>query len=254
MIIVHLRMASPLPYYDVVISGAGPAGSTCAMALAKAGLKVALLDKSTFPRDKVCGDAIPGRAVKTLYSIDSKYEAAFRDFKPKLATKRTSLFYKGQNISFDWRGEAYTCARMDFDSFLFSLAADNSGADIHTGISINAVTKEKQGFTLATKDRAAINCKMLIGADGAHSIIAKQLANRTLDRNNHVGSVRAYYAYIIGLDSNTTEVYFDKRFLPSYLWIFPLPNNTANVGFGMLSSEIAKRIVNLKTLFYEFIA
>lgn len=241
-------------YYDIIISGAGPAGTTCALALANAGLKVALIDRSMFPRDKVCGDAIPGRAVKTLYSINPKFETAFKDFKPKLITKKTSLFYKGKNIQFNWVGEAYTCARMDFDNFLFSLAADNSGADIYTGVTISSVTKNNEGFILSTKEGTILTCKMLIGADGAQSIIAKQLANRTLDRDNHVGSVRAYYANITGLDSNTTEVYFDKRFLPSYLWIFPLPNNTANVGFGMLSSEIAKRKVNLKALFYDFIA
>lgn len=243
---------SPL-YYDIIISGAGPAGTTCTLALAGSGLKVALIDKSSFPRDKVCGDAIPGRAVKTLYSINPKFEVAFKDFKPKLTTKKTSLFYKGRNIQFNWVGEAYTCARMDFDNFLFSLAADNSKADIHAGINISSVTKETEGYTLSTKEGTTFKCRLLIGADGAQSIIAKQLANRVLDRDNHVGSVRAYYANINGLDSNTTEVYFDKRFLPSYLWIFPLPNNTANVGFGMLSSEITKRKVNLKTLFHDFI-
>src|SRR6185437_2819570 len=106
--------------YDVVIIGAGPAGCTCALALKDAGLKVALLDKQDFPRDKVCGDAIPGRAVKTLKSISPLFEAAFRKFHGKLETKQTVLYYKGQEITFDWVGEAYTCARMEFDNFLFS--------------------------------------------------------------------------------------------------------------------------------------
>jgi geranylgeranyl reductase family protein len=247
-------MPATLPsYYDVIISGAGPAGATCALALKDAGLKVALLDRATFPRDKVCGDAIPGRAVKTLYKISPYYEAAFRAFQPKLATRRTSLFYKGRNISFNWTGEAYTSARMDFDNFLFTLAKHNSGADVHTNTDIKSVERSADGFVLTTKDGRTFACRMLVGADGAHSVTAKQLARRTIDRNNHVGSVRAYYSNISGLDANTTEVYFDKQFLPSYLWIFPLPGNTANVGFGMLSSEIARRKADLKKLFYEFI-
>jgi flavin-dependent dehydrogenase len=53
--------------YDVVIIGAGPAGCACALTLKDSGLKVAMLEKASFPRDKVCGDAIPGRAIKTLY-------------------------------------------------------------------------------------------------------------------------------------------------------------------------------------------
>ncbi len=251
-------MSATLPhqvvYYDVAISGAGPAGCTCALALKDAGLKVALIDKANFPRDKVCGDAIPGRAVKTLYRISPEYERALRAFSPKLATQKTSLFYKGRNITFNWVGEAYTSKRMDFDNFLFGLAADNSGADIHTATDIKTVTRENEGFTLAAKDGRNFRCRVLIGADGAQSVIAKQLANRVIDRENHVGSVRAYYANVTALDPHTTEVYFDKRFLPSYLWVFPLPGNTANVGFGMLSGEIARRKVNLKTLFHEFIA
>lgn len=240
-------------YYDVIISGAGPAGTTCALALKDSGLKVALLDKAEFPRDKVCGDAIPGRAIKTLFKINPLYEAAFNSFEPKLATRKTSLFYKGRNISFNWVGAAYTSARIDFDNFLFLLAKDNSGADLYTNTEIKTVIKHETGFTLTAKDGRTFNCSMLVGADGAHSIIAKQLAGRTIDRKNHVGSVRAYYENINGLDPNTTEVYFSKKLLPSYLWVFPLPGNRANVGFGMLSDEIAKRKIDLKKLFYEFI-
>ncbi len=249
-------MPATLPahtHYDVIISGAGPAGSTCALALKESGLRVALLDRATFPRDKVCGDAIPGRAVKTLYKINPKYETAFKAFAPKLATRKTTLFYKGRNIAFNWVGEAYTSARLDFDNFLFSLATDNSRADIYIDTEIKTVMREGDGFGLVTRDGRTFTCKMLVGADGAHSAVARQLAGRVMDRHNHVGSVRAYYANISGLDPNTTEVYFDKEFLPSYLWVFPLPGNTANVGFGMLSSEIAKRKADLKKLFYQFL-
>src|SRR5580693_6467792 len=103
--------------YDVAIIGAGPAGCSCALALKDSGLKVALLDKQSFPRDKVCGDAIPGRAIKTLKSIDPAYETAFRAFSKKCETKSTSFFYKGRQLTFNWVGNAYTCARMDFDDF-----------------------------------------------------------------------------------------------------------------------------------------
>jgi menaquinone-9 beta-reductase len=240
--------------FDVVITGAGPAGTSCALALRGAGLKVLLLDKATFPRDKVCGDAIPGRAVKTLYRINREYEARFKQFAEKLETRKTSLYYKGKNIIFDWVGEAYTSTRLAFDNFLFDLASQDSGATILTDTEVKTANREAGGFLLGTRDGNTIKCKLLIGADGAHSPIARQLAGRVMDRNNHVGSVRAYYSDISGLDPHTTEVYFDEQFLPSYLWIFPLPENRANVGFGMLSSEIAKRKVDLKKLFYEFIA
>lgn len=59
--------------FDITIVGAGPAGCTLALALKNSGLCVALLDKATFPRDKICGDAIPYEAYKILKEIDEKY-------------------------------------------------------------------------------------------------------------------------------------------------------------------------------------
>lgn len=248
-----MEQAANTAIYDVVIAGAGPAGCAAALALKDAGLKVALLNKETFPRDKVCGDAIPGRAAKTLKSIDPKLGAEFERFPKKYHTTKTLLAYKNQSLTFNWVGAAYTCARMDFDNFLFSLVKENTDTAIHTGIKVNTVSASKDSITVSTKDGISFTAKMLIGADGAQSVVAKQLTDKIIDRDHHVGSVRAYYKNVASTEDNTTEIYFDKKFLPSYLWIFPLPGNMANVGFGMLSSEIAKRKINIKNTFYEFI-
>ncbi len=240
--------------YDVVIAGAGPAGCACALALKDAGLKVALLDKATFPRDKVCGDAIPGRAIKTLSAIDQNYEAAFKHFTEKCETKRTSLYYKERSITFDWVGSAYTCTRMDFDNFLLTLVKDHTATDIFTSTLPHLFTATNGGISIAIKNNDIdFHAKILIGADGAQSAVAKQLTSKTLDRAHHVGSVRAYFSGVANLENSTTEIYFEKKFLPSYLWVFPLPGNMANVGFGMLSAEIARRKVDLKKVFYDFI-
>lgn len=248
----RMQYARGILHYDIAIVGAGPAGCACALALKDAGLKVALIDKAAFPRDKVCGDAIPGRAIKTLRHIDPAFEAAFKSFPQKYATRSTSLFYKGRAITFDWVREAYTCTRMQFDNFLYSLAKDKTSTEIYTNTQPHSVSRTGDGFVLEA-GTATLRCKLLIGADGAQSQLAKQLAGKKLDRKHHVGSVRAYYSNIGGINNNTTEIYFEKQFLPSYLWVFPLPNGMANVGFGMLSSEIAHRKVNIKNLFYEFI-
>jgi len=240
--------------YDVVIIGAGPAGSACALALRNSGLSVALIDKASFPRDKVCGDAIPGRAIKTLKNIGPEFELLFKKFSRKCETKKTTLYYKKRKITFNWVSEAYTCTRMEFDNFLYKLVIAHTNTKIFTNTLPDTISKNENGFSITIKnDPAVFNARILIGADGAQSLVAKQLTNKTLDRYHHVGSVRAYFSNVCNIDNNTTEIYFDKNFLPSYLWIFPLPGNTANVGFGMLSSEIAKRKINIKKAFYDFI-
>jgi flavin-dependent dehydrogenase len=143
---------------------------------------------------------------------------------------------------------------MDFDNFLFTLVKKYTATDIYLNSSIADLAIEKNKVSIREKNTAAtFEAKIIIGADGTHSILAKQLANRIIDRKHHVGSVRAYYLNVNNMESNTTEVYFDKKFLPSYLWIFPLPGNKANVGFGMLSSIIAKKKLNIKNAFYQFI-
>jgi len=241
-------------HYDVIIVGAGPAGCACALALKDSGLKVAMLDKASFPRDKVCGDAIPGRAIKALKSIDPGHEAAFKEFPAKCTTKKTTLFYKGREVTFSWVREAFTCTRMEFDNFLFSLVKEKTTTELYTNIAPENVLQDTNGYSFSTKnDNTLFTCRLLIGADGAQSGLAKQLAGRTMNRAHYAGSVRAYYSNITGIESDTTEVYFNRRFLPSYLWVFPLPGNKANVGFGMLSDEIARRKINIKNAFYDFI-
>lgn len=241
--------------YDVIIVGAGPAGCACALTLRNANLKVALFDKKSFPRDKVCGDLIPGRAIKTLKTISPEFGNAFRSFKEKYRSNKTRMFYGKRFVDFNWVGESYTCARMDFDNFLFSLVRENTITDIYENTSLSDVVVKQNEVSIRDKTNNIVyRSKVIIGADGAHSIVAKQLANRTLDRRHHVGSVRAYYSNVSNTSDDTSEVYLNKDLFPSYLWVFPLPGNKTNVGFGMLSSAIAEKKINIKTAFYDFIA
>ena len=241
--------------YDVIIIGAGPAGSSCALMLKESGLKVALLDKATFPRDKVCGDAIPGLAIKTLKSISPDFVQSFKSFDAKLKIDKTALHHKKGSIEVNWSGEAYTSPRISFDNFLFSLVKENTSTDVYLNAMPSAIEVNDDGV-LVTEKKTGLHfkAKIIVGADGAQSIVAKQLASRTIDRNHYIGSVRAYYHNVSSTQNNLTEIYLNKKIFPGYLWIFPLPDNKANVGLGVLSSTISKRKLNLKKSFYEIIA
>lgn len=240
--------------YDIIIIGAGPAGCAAAIALTNSGLKVAIIDKHIFPRDKVCGDAIPGRAIKYLKEIDSSFVSDLAVFNQKIITKKTACFYNNKKLEFNWVQEAYTSARIDFDDFLFSIVKKKTSAEIFEGTEIKDVIKKENSFILSARNNTNVfTATMLIGADGINGVTAKKLAGFQIDRKHHVASVRAYYNCIDDIEEGCTEIYFDKKYLPGYFWIFPLNNGIANVGFGMLSEDITKKNINIKKAFYDFI-
>jgi flavin-dependent dehydrogenase len=89
--------------------------------------------------------------------------------------------------------------------------------------------------------------EIVIGADGAHSIVSKFLGDIKVEKEHYSAGLRVYYDGVTSFHSeNYIELHFFKDILPGYLWIFPLANNRANVGIGMLSSMVSKKKVNLK--------
>ncbi|WP_188316116.1 geranylgeranyl reductase family protein [Chitinophaga agrisoli] len=241
-------------HYDVIIIGAGPAGTACALGLRNAGLRVAIIDKHIFPRDKVCGDAIPGRAIKCLQAMNPAFGAAVRSFPEKLVTQRTRCYYKGKQLEFSWSLEAYTATRMDFDHFLFSLVKSHTNTTVLEGVEVKQINSTDNGYILTTKnDNSTLDCTLLIGADGVNGLSAKRLAGYQMDRRHHVAAVRAYYTGVAGMEDNCTEIYFDKKYLPGYLWVFPIKGGLVNVGLGILSAELVRHHIDVKKAFYDFI-
>ena len=240
--------------YDVIIIGAGPAGCACALALKNTGLRVALFDKQEFPRDKICGDAIPGRAFKVLREMDPAYEDAFKRFPKKCLIRKTQLNYNGRMLERSWVMEAFTCARIDFDNFMLSLVKEAQNVDIFTPLAVKEVAIKQEGvYVTDAATGLYYTAKVVVGADGAHSVVVKDLTATKMDRRHHVASVRAYYKNVLSTQDDKTEIFFHKKFFPGYFWVFPLPGNLVNAGFGMLSSDVAGKKINIKDAFYEFI-
>lgn len=238
--------------FDIIITGAGPAGCTAALSLQDSGLKVALIDKEIFPRDKVCGDAIPGSAIKVLKEISPELASNFASYEKQYVTRRTSISYNNKKLSVYWNTLAYTCARLDFDNWLM-LQVKKTNIAVLEGIKITAVEQNDDAITLTANSGNKYKTALLIGTDGAHSIAAKKLAQRTIDRKHHISAVRAYYSGVEDISSEHTEVFVDKHFLPGYLWIFPVADGKVNVGFGMISHDVAKNKVDIKRSLVNFI-
>ncbi|HEY8917888.1 MAG TPA: geranylgeranyl reductase family protein [Chitinophaga sp.] len=246
--------AIPRNHYDVIIIGAGPAGCACAMALRNSGLRIAIIDKHHFPRDKVCGDAIPGPAIKILHQIDPQFAERLAAFCEKLPTRRTVCYYNNKMINFSWSLEAYTATRECFDNFLFSGIRNQPGIHTMEGLAVNDIISNPDGYTVITKnDGRQYQCTLLIGADGINGVTARKLALRGIDRKHHVAGVRAYYSGVSGMEDTCTEIYFDRKYLPGYFWVFPIKGGTVNAGMGILSDEVAKKKINVKDAFHNFI-
>lgn len=224
------------------------------MALKQVGLKVALIDKAEFPRDKVCGDAIGSRAARVLKNIDPKLADELEAFSQKSKSSGWKLVApNGKEVKLLFVNYGYVSAREHFDNFLLNLVRKHTSTTIMTGVKITSVNYSESGVDVNLENGSKLNCKMIVGCDGAHSIVRKLAGDFKVDPANYSGAVRAYFDNVIDIEEEIIEIHLGKNFLPGYFWIFPLPNNACNVGFGMLSSEISKRRIDIKKSFYDFI-
>ena len=250
--------------YDVIIIGAGPAGATCALQLRHSGLRVLLLDKATFPRTKICGDAVVGRSIKTLYTCCPELIADFRQFSAKTRITHTRLHINGKKpFDIHWVNEAYCCRRIDFDNCLINAVRKYaSNVTILENFVVdcieNGINSEKnsayQGIKVGNEAKQQFfQAKIIVGCDGAQSIVNKKMTDTKLSHAHHVGAVRTYFKGLKGLNINRTEVFVLPNFSPGYFWVFPLSEDTANIGFGMLTEKISEKKINLRKALLDFI-
>lgn len=237
--------------YDAIVVGAGPSGSACAALLARKGAKVLLMDKSRFPRDKVCGDAIGGKALGVLS------ELGLVDGLRKMGFARSSgIVFSSPGgaeveIPLSDAGEmarGFVCKRQEFDSLLFSLAKKECETREETEV-VDLAFENGRVVGVKAKGKKGMECeiraKVVVGADGANSVVARKAGLFRLGQKHSCSAVRAYYDGVGGLRGNV-EVHFLPECMPGYFWIFPLSKTEANVGVGMLVSDIVKNRVNLE--------
>ena len=235
--------------FDIIICGAGPAGTSAALTLKESGYSVCLLDKAVFPRDKICGDALSGKVVSVARYIDENLLEGFYDFSPKIGSYGIRfLSPSGIRLDIPFKKDLESLAhapgfvsrRIDFDHFLVERAIACDHVTWKPGVTVsNIQIREHEVSLLANGEE--IQGKVLIGADGAHSIVARTTGLRNVHKKHHSAGVRAYVTGVSGFHThNFIELHFLKDLLPGYFWIFPLLNGSANVGLGMLSSDLAK--------------
>jgi geranylgeranyl reductase family protein len=253
------RYLYPVPTqvsYDIAIIGAGPAGTACALALRGSGLRVALLDKATFPRDKVCGDAVPGHALKALRQLDPAYTDALWQLQPRDDVRRSRLVApSGASFYLHWKLPTFNSPRLDFDAALLKLVRQHTDITVLENAALKQVQIMPDYALMHLADGTELTCQLVIGCDGANSVVSRRLLPEPrLDRAHHCAGVRAYFENVAGTESGTTEFFFSQHYLAGYCWLFPVGAGRYNVGLGMLSELVAKHKIDLKQLLLKNLA
>jgi len=233
--------------FDVIICGAGPAGTTCALALGSSGLKVALVDKSNFPRDKICGDAIAAYVPKVLSTISPDYAKALADFTEKENVNTIRIVSPNtKTLDISYGVDGFISTRVHFDNFLLNLVKQLANVKIFLDTAIlDVVANEKEAYVILA-DNIKLEAALIIGCDGEQGITRKKLTQTQLDPKHHAAAVRAYFKNVKGIPKSTFELHFINNVIPGYFWIFPLPNNQANIGLGIVSKSVAAKKLNLR--------
>lgn len=245
----------------IIIAGAGPAGISCALHLAAMGIASYVLDKAQFPRDKTCGDAISGNVLYELDKLGINLDGSFNQMPQKMPTNGIKFIapngkgvtLKMHKIRDGFEEAGYVSRRWDFDHFLVEQARKNPLITLAENMAITKVLSFKEEIIVTTKDGQEMAADMVVGADGAHSVIAK-LCGREVDKQHYSAGLRQYWKGVKGFEEgNPIELHFYKNTLPGYLWVFALPNGWANVGIGIRSDVVSRKKLNIKTLMHELI-
>jgi geranylgeranyl reductase family protein len=249
---------------DILILGAGPAGATAALFLAKAGIRSTLVDKAVFPRDKICGDALSGKTVEVLRRLDPQLVMDIAS-KPTAVGSFGVNFVapNGKSLKVPFKKDyhemkiapGFVEKRVDFDNWLFQMAKASSLVKTYEGMNLRKFTKTAEGYEAESQTGQLFQAKLILVCDGNNSQFAKEIASQKLPLDEQCYGLRAYYDGVSGLDeANFIELHFIKDVLPGYFWIFPMADGGANVGLGIRSDVLSKRKLSLPKLLDQIIA
>jgi len=217
-------------YYDVIVVGAGPAGSTTAYLLAKFGLNVLLVDKAKFPRPKLCGGLLTFKTYKLVSRIFDFSEDQFKNL-INFSCNSFKLYYKNKLLFIGKLDNPFYLVERDKYDFFFLKLAQEQGVDILEGekvIDFDPFSNEIRTSSQKLKG------KFIVGADGVNSLIRKKFPS--FDRKKWYRNL-AIAIEIFLEDLNLKEIYMYLGFIDiGYGWIFPNKNRTI-IGLGGLLKD-----------------
>ncbi|MCB0218275.1 MAG: geranylgeranyl reductase family protein [Chrysiogenetes bacterium] len=248
---------------SVLIVGAGPSGSAAGAMLAKAGIDVQIVDKTDFPRDKICGDGISPLSLECLRELgidlgelDRKYDRQTFVGLVSPGGKRWRAKYEGSPDDPNSLDYGHVIPRMDFDKMILDHAV-KAGARFAPGWSFESLEVEREfvkSVTLKNADgeRVVVKPKILLCADGEHSLMRKALTGG--EKREHV--TLAVRGHVDGLKNlgQDMEFHFTKEVAPGYGWIFPEgAKDRANIGVYIHTSTLKKSGISMKEHYARFL-
>jgi geranylgeranyl reductase family protein len=238
--------------FDVAVIGAGPGGATASRLLAKEGLKICMIDKDQFPRDKPCG----GGFSKSLIDEFSYLKKRSNEFLKGIA-KVGVLHSPNRRITLSSAIDMAVTLRLDFDNVLYECALEE-GVESFTGSRAKSIRIHEGYAEVILKDLDSIKSRAIIGADGVSSIVARET-----DLNKRWPSSKVTACRVAEVPAKETEIlerysenlnyhfYANLGGLPGYGWIFP-KQDTINVGLGIVGTY-AQGLPRLFDLFVKYL-
>jgi menaquinone-9 beta-reductase len=260
---------------DVIVVGAGPAGSATAAYLAMTGLDVLVLEKTTFPREKVCGDGLTPRAVKELITlgIPTPEEDGW------IKNHGLRIIGGGMRLSLPWPDLAsfppygLVRTRQDFDDILAKHAV-KQGARLREGTNVTGPVLDSRGCIVGVTARAVDDkgrasgpelryaAPLVVAADGNSSRLSLSMGREKREDRPMGVAVRTYYTsprhdddYLESwLELWSKDENGKKVLLPGYGWIFGVGDGTSNVGLGILNTSSAFGKTDYKDVMRRWVA
>ncbi len=228
---------------DVIVVGAGPAGSAAAHYLANAGYDVILVDRCKFPRDKICGDFVSPVAQNELAKLGitstPEFKSANRIIKASVYLDGNKLVSRVVPKVQGLPRYGRVMPRLVLDKLLLDSAC-REGVVFLENLRAVGMRVKRRCVELEAEGpdgKRTLKARLLIGADGSNSTIARIVRGQPPSSADRIIAIRGYFKDVEG-QSSQADLHFNKESFPGYCWLFPTGKNQANVGVGMVLDTI----------------